>query len=69
MYTTNSVESYHRVLRKYTKTKSVFPSELSALKTLYLASEGILRRWDKQVANWNIILSQLCIKFEGRIAQ
>ena len=69
MYTTNSVESYHRVLRKYTKTKSVFPSEMSALKSLYLATEGILKKWDKQVPNWNIILGQLCIKFEGRINQ
>jgi transposase-like protein len=67
MYTTNSVESYHRVLRKYTKTKSVFPSELSALKVLFMATEGIVKKWDKVIPNWNIVLSQLSIKFEGRI--
>jgi transposase-like protein len=67
MYTTNSVESYHRVLRKTTKTKSVFPSDTATLKCLYLATENVKRKWVMQIANWNLVLNQLVIKFGERI--
>lgn len=67
MYTTNSVESFHRVLRKTTKTKSVFPSDTAALKCLFLATENVKRKWNMQIANWSLVLTQLSIKFEERI--
>jgi transposase-like protein len=35
MYTTNTIESLNRSFRKYTKTKSVFPSDESLMKCLY----------------------------------
>lgn len=37
MYTTNTVESLNRQFRKYTKTKSVFPTDMSLIKCLYLS--------------------------------
>jgi len=27
IYTTNAVEGFHRILRKYTKTKTIYPSD------------------------------------------
>ena len=36
IYTTNSVESYHRQLRKVMKTKAAFPTPEAARKLLYL---------------------------------
>jgi transposase-like protein len=43
IYTTDAVESYHRQLRKVTKTKAVFPDENSLRKVLYLATMDILK--------------------------
>ena len=37
IYTTNPIESLNYQFRKYSKVKSVIPSEESALKILYLA--------------------------------
>ena len=49
MYTTNILEGLNRQYRKVTKTKSVFPSDQSLEKMLYLASENITKEsilWD-----------------------
>lgn len=45
IYTTNVIESYHRQLRKVTKGKSIFPSDDSLLKMLYLVTQDVMRRW------------------------
>lgn len=37
IYTTNMIKSYHRQLRKVTKGKSIFPTDETLLKMLYLA--------------------------------
>lgn len=68
MYTTNGIESYNRQLRKVTKTKSIFPTNESVQKMLYLAYRDISKQWDKAIPHWPTILNQLMIKFEGRIA-
>ena len=41
MYTTNTIESLNRQFRKYTKTKSVFPTDMSLMKCLYLSTKNI----------------------------
>jgi len=67
MYTTNIIEGFHRQLRKVTKTKSVFPSDQALEKILYLATQNITKRWTQRYRNWDLILNQLIIFFEGRI--
>ena len=47
MYTTNIIEGLNRQYRKVTKTKSVFPSDQSLEKMLYLASENITKNGPK----------------------
>lgn len=44
MYTTNTIESLNRQFRKYTKTKSVFPTDMSLLKCLYLSTKNITKK-------------------------
>lgn len=44
MYTTNTIESLNRSFRKYTKTKSVFPSDESLMKCLYLTTQNITKK-------------------------
>jgi len=36
IYTTNAVEGYHRQIRKVTKTKGAFTSDMALLKLIYL---------------------------------
>ena len=67
MYTTNTIESLNRQFRKYTKTKSVFPTDMSLLKCLYLATKNIQSKWTQPYRNWGQILSELSIMFDGRI--
>jgi transposase-like protein len=68
IYTTNSVEGYHRQLRKVTKAKSIFPTPESARKLLFLANRDILKKWTMPIQHWPLILNQLVIRFEGRLA-
>ncbi len=67
MYTTNTIESLNRSFRKYTKTKSVFPSDESLMKCLYLVTQNIAKKWTTRYGNWDMILSELSIMFDGRI--
>lgn len=45
IYTTNAIEGFNRQLRKVTKSKTVFPSDDSLLKILYLATMDITKKW------------------------
>lgn len=67
MYTTNAIESYNSVLRKYTKNKRSFVSDDALRKVLYLATQKAEAHWDKCVPNWPTILNQFAIHFEGRL--
>jgi transposase-like protein len=67
IYTTNTVEGFHRQLRKVTKTKSAFTSDNALLKLLYLAIENITEKWTAPLQNWSLTFSQLDIYFRDRI--
>jgi len=67
MYTTNTIESYNRQLRKVIKSKAVFPTEESVRKMLYLATHDIMKKWSLPIHNWSQILNQLAIRFEDRL--
>lgn len=67
IYTTNTVEGYHRMVRKITKSKGAFSSETAVIKLVYLATMNFQKKWDKPVFNWPLIFNQLCIHFENRI--
>jgi len=67
IYTTNTVEGYHRQLRKVIKNKGSFPTEQSVRKLLYLATMNITRKWTAPIQNWPLILNQLAIRFEDRM--
>jgi putative transposase len=45
IYTTNSVESLNRSLRKIIKTRGGFPNEEAALKLLFLALRQAAKKW------------------------
>ena len=68
IYTTNAIEGYNRQLRKVTKSKTVFPSDDSFLKMLYLATMDITKKWIEHRQDWGQVHSQLEIYFEERLA-
>jgi putative transposase len=67
IYTTNTIEGYHRQLRKVTKNKAAFPTPEAVRKLLYLANENIAKKWTLPIQNWANILNQLVIRFEERL--
>ncbi|NLX84902.1 MAG: IS256 family transposase [Synergistaceae bacterium] len=67
IYTTNTIEGFNRQLRKVTKSKTVFPTDDSLLKMLYLATMDITRKWTGRRKDWGAIHSQLEVFFEDRI--
>ena len=67
IYTTNTIEGFNRQLRKVTKSKTVFPSDDSLLKMLYLAMIDITKKWTGHRQDWGQIHSQLEIFFEKRL--
>ena len=69
IYTTNAIEGFNRQLRKVTKSKSVFPTDDSLLKMLYLAMIDITKKWTGKRKDWGQIHSQLEIFFADRLPQ
>jgi len=67
IYTTNPIEGVHRQMRKVTKTKGAFTSDMGLLKLLYLTYRNISKKWTAPLHNWGITLSQLSIVFGDRI--
>ena len=67
VYTTNTIEGYHRQIRKVTKTKGAFTSDMALLKLMYLATKNIEKKWTMPLANWSITVSQLSIIFGDRL--
>jgi transposase-like protein len=67
IYTTNAVEGYHRQIRKVTKTKGAFPSDMALLKLIYLATKNIEKKWTSPLQNWSLTVQQLAIRFGDRL--
>lgn len=67
IYTTNAIEGFHRQVRKVTKNKAAFPSDMALLKLIYLAQRNISKKWIAALQNWSITVSQLSIIFGDRL--
>lgn len=66
IYTTNAIESLNSSIRKYTKTKTVFPDDQAAIKSVFLAVNNIQQKWTMAIRSWGTIINQFIIKFEER---
>jgi len=66
IYTTNPIESLNSTIRKYTRSKTVFPDDQSAMKAVFLAVSNVQRKWTMPVRNWGQIVNQFYINFEER---
>ena len=69
IYTTNTIEGFNRQLKKVTKSKSVFPTDDSLFKMLYLAMTDITKKWTGRRQDWSRIYAQLVIYYADRIPE
>ena len=67
IYTTNSIEGFHRQIRKYTKTKGSFTAENALFKLVFCAIKQITAKWNRPLQNWALTVSQLDIFFPDRL--
>lgn len=67
IYTTNAIEGFHRQVRKVTKTKGAFTSDMALLKLIYLATQNIQKKWTMPLSNWAATVSKLSIIFSDRL--
>lgn len=67
IYTTNPIESYHRMVRKVTKTKGAFSSEDAIVKQIYLATINANTKWHGQMFGWPAVRNELMNYFGDRL--
>jgi len=67
IYTTNAIESLNSQYRRLNGSRSVFPSDDSLKKALYLSTLQITKKWTMKIHNWGMIFGELSIHFEGRL--
>jgi putative transposase len=67
IYTTNTIESVNRSLRKISKNRGVFPNQESLLKLYYLALERVAKKWTMPILNWSEALNRFALEFGERM--
>jgi len=67
IYTTNAVEGFHRQLRKFTKTKTIYPTDDAIRKSVYLSIQEISKKWTMPIRDWGCIMGQLSMFFGDRL--
>lgn len=66
VYTTNPIESFHRMVRKVTKTKGSFTSENAIVKQIYLATINAQTKWNGSIFAWPSVRRDLVDCFGER---
>lgn len=69
IYTTNTIEAFHRQLRKVTKSKNAYPTDNALRKIVYLATIGVTEKWTSPVPGWLECRQQFEIMFDGRLGK
>ncbi len=68
IYTANAVEAYHRMVRKFTKAKAIFPTDDSIRKVVFLSVKEVAKKWTMPARDWALAYSQIMIFFGDRFA-
>ena len=66
IYTTNPIESYHRMIRKVTKTKGAYTSADAIVKQIYLATMNAQTKGTGTIFAWSSIRRELSDYFKTR---
>lgn len=66
IYTTNAIESLNSTYKKLNSQRSLFPSDKSLLKALYLGTMEATKKWNQPLRNWGRVFGEFSIMYEGR---
>ena len=67
IYTTNAIESLNSTYKKLNRQRSVFPSSTALLKSLYLSTMQVTKKWTQPIHAWGPVYNEFAIMFEGRM--
>ncbi len=56
------------MVRKFTKTNSIFPTDDSIRIAIYLSVKEISKKWTMPVRDWGLAYAQFALFFEDRFA-
>lgn len=68
-YTTNAIESLNSAYRRLNRQRSVFPSSQALLKSLYLATFEIAKKWNMPIRNWGKVRGELSVMYGERMPE
>jgi putative transposase len=67
IYTTNASEGFHRMLRRFTKNKTAYPTDDAVRKSIYLSVREISKKWSTPLKGWDKVMGQLKMYFKNRL--
>ncbi len=67
IYTTNAIESLNSSYRRLNRGRSVFPDGKSLLKTLYLTTYEMTKKWTNVIRDWGAVYAELSVMYHGRL--
>jgi len=56
-------------IRKVIKKRRLFPTDDSAKKAIYLATQRAFQKWTILIRNWKAALNRFMIEFEERLTE
>jgi len=57
------------MLRKHTKTKTIYPTDDAARKSVYLSIQEISKKWTIPIRGWGMVIGQLSLFFGDRLTE
>ena len=67
IYTTNAIESVNSAYKKLNRQRSVFPSPTALMKSLYLSTMQVTKKWTQPLRKWGSVYGEFCIMYEDRM--
>ena len=64
IYTTNTIESINRQIRKIIKSKGCFLNDEAVFKLVFLALQNVQKKWTMPIREWKLALNQFSILFD-----
>ena len=68
IYTTNAIESLNSGYRRLNRGRSIFPSSQALLKSMYLATFELTKKWTNVIRDWGIVHAELAVMYPGRLS-
>jgi len=69
IYTTNAIESLNSTYKRLNRQRSVFPTETSLLKALFLATKTATKKWSLPLRNWAKVYGEFQIMYPDRMPE